>query len=181
MCCLHFCMRLHVKKGFLAKPSLETTARKGAVSNEEQRMLLVLLLRFRGAEERSRFPSDLPAPAGSSRPLSWADAAAWLHLEDRELIFPLNSEPAASRDGVGGAPAEAAAGPFGHQRRPFHYSLSPGGSAGRRQTTGGQAGGWTPLESPRPLHQHCHVICTHLPALGQWPQLVQDHPEKRML
>ena len=94
-------MRLHVKKGFLAKPSLETTARKGAVSNEEQRMLLVLLLRFRGAEERSRFPSDLPAPAGSSRPLSWADAAAWLHLEDRELIFPLNSQPAASRDGVG--------------------------------------------------------------------------------
>lgn len=65
-------------------------------------MLLVLLLRFRGAEERSRFPSDLPAPAGSSRPLSWADAAAWLHLEGRELIFPLSSQPAASRDGVGG-------------------------------------------------------------------------------
>lgn len=102
MCCLHFLMRLHVKKGFLAKPSLETTARKGTVSNEEQRMLLVLLLRFRGAEERLRFPPDLPAPAGSSRPLSWADAAAWLHLEGRELIFPLSSQPAASRDGVGG-------------------------------------------------------------------------------
>ena len=49
-------------------------------------MLLVLLLRFRGAEERLRFPPDLPAPAGSSRPLSWADAAAWLHLEGRDGV-----------------------------------------------------------------------------------------------
>lgn len=86
MCCLHFCIRLHVKKGFLAKPSLETTPGKGTVSNEEQRMLLALLLRFRGAEERSRFPPDLPRPGGCSRPLSWADSAAWLHLEGRELI-----------------------------------------------------------------------------------------------
>lgn len=95
MCCLHFRIKLHLKKGFLAKPSLETTARKGTISNEEQRMLLVLLLRFRGAEEWLRFPPDLPTPGGSSRPLSWADAAAWLHLEGRELIFPLNSQPAA--------------------------------------------------------------------------------------
>lgn len=27
-------------------------------------MLLLLLLRFRGAEERSRFPLDLPRPGG---------------------------------------------------------------------------------------------------------------------
>ena len=79
-------------KGFLAKPSLETTPGKGTISNAEQRMLLVLLLRFHGAEERSRFPPDLPRPGGCSRPLSWADSAAWLHLEGRELIFPLNSQ-----------------------------------------------------------------------------------------